>query len=134
MGKKRGREEVRVGLVLVLVWGVWGMSGESEAQWGSCGYCVEPSPGAIPREGDERASGRGWDSGDWLSEQVERDWERAARWAEWGERERRHREQMEALRYPNGGMPKWCGGYTLDEGSGLWVGGMTPADRDGGCR
>ena len=124
---------VFLGLVVSLVLVGWGgVSDESQAQWGECVYCVAPSPGAIPSEADERAH-MGSAGMDWLSEQVARDRARAARERAYWAEERRHREQMEALRYPNGRIPQPCS-RTREVAPGIWGSEMGVEDRNGVCR
>ena len=136
MTGKQGRGSgwlLGVSLVVMMLAGLVGVP-ESGA-WvreEACGYCVDPSPGAIPNEAEERAyreqARRGW-----LAEQVARDRARADREWERADRARRHREQMEVLRYPNGRMPKPCG-RMRQVAPGLWGSEMGVKDRNGVCR
>ena len=136
MTAKNGRGSGRLLGVSLVVMMLAGLVGVPESQaWvpdEACGYCVDASPGAIPNEADEREyreqARRGW-----LAEQVARDREWADRARERADRERRHREQLEAVRYPNGRMPKPCG-RMRQVVPGLWGSEMGVKDRNGVCR
>ncbi len=126
----RGSGWLVVSLVVMMLAGLVGVT-ESQA-WvtdEACVYCVDPSPGAISSEADERAyrerARRGSAGVEWR--------ERADREREWAARERRHRELMEAVRYPNGRMPKPCG-RMRQVAPGIWGSEMGVEDRNGVCR
>lgn len=134
MTTKQGRGIGRLLGVSFVVMMLAGLVGVPESQaWvtdEACVYCVDPSPGAIPNEADERAyreqARRGSAGMGWGIERADRARERA-------DRERRHREQLEAIRYPNGRMPKLCG-RMRQVVPGLWGSEMGVKDRNGVCR